>query len=162
MQSSWELHNIITYLCYLIYLTSIGNTSSPPLIEWALPDDPQGRWWEWGNNSMYCRYLELAWWRLEYDPLWWKGRFRPTSAQCLQVGIFHFCYTLFSEFGSWILPLQYLYKLFKRSAKKNCCAYHLLIIAWISWQWDKDFWLKNRVYIWTFKREKSVSNSGRT
>ena len=96
MQSSWELHNIITYLHNLIHLISIGDASSPPLVELALPYDPQGRWWEWGNNSMYRRCLQLARWWLEYDPLWWKGRFRPTSAQCPQVGAFRFSHqTLF-------------------------------------------------------------------
>ena len=98
MQLSWELHNIITYLHNIIHLTSIGDASSPPLVEWALSYDPQGRWWEWGNNSMYRRCLQLARWWLEYNPLWWKGRFRPTSAQCPQVGAFHVCFV----FSFWI------------------------------------------------------------
>ena len=104
MQSSWELHNIITYLHNLTQLASIMDASTPPMVIWALPYNSQGRWWKWGNNSMYRMCLQLAWWWLEYYPLWWKGHFR--SAQCPQVGAFRVWFDIFSGFEHSILPIQ--------------------------------------------------------
>ena len=127
MQSSWELHNIITYLHNLIHLISIGDASSPPLVELALPYDPQGRWWEWGNNFMYRRCLQLARWWLEYNPLWWEGRFRPTSV---------FVLIFFSQIEPRIVPLQ------KECINRNCFSSHRLSINHlIGWRRGKDFWL---------------------
>ena len=149
MQSSWERHNMITYLCYLIYLTSIGNTSIPPLIECALPDDLQERWWEWGNNSMYRRCLQLAWWWLEYDPLWWKGRFRPTSAQCPQVGAFRFSFSIpFSFVWNRNSPPSQWWK-----TEKICSAVSISDHS-ITYWCDRDHWLQqSRWWIISLHRE---------
>ena len=55
----------------------------------------------------WCLQLASSQAMIMYDPLWWKGRFRPTSAQCPQVGAFRFCFDIFSEFETRILPLVY-------------------------------------------------------
>ena len=73
---------------------------SASLIEGALPCDPptvgvMGV----RKQSMNRRCLQLARWWLEYDPLWWKGRFRPTSAQCPLVGAFRHSFHFFFYFS---------------------------------------------------------------
>ena len=147
MQSSWELHNIITYPHNLTQLASIMDASTPPMVIWALPYNSQGRWWKWGNNSMYRMCLQLAWWWLEYYPLWWKGRFR--SAQFPQVDAY---LVWFDNF----LNLNLVFSLFKRREciNKTCFASQLPSInCWIGWCWGKYFWSRDQVFIKLLRRK---------
>ena len=87
MQWGTQFHIGFIYHYNLIHLTSIGDAAA---LLWS--NGHCHMILRGGDGSeetfIHRRCLQLARWWLEYDPLWWKGRFRPTSAQCPQVGAF--------------------------------------------------------------------------
>ena len=81
----------------LIHIALSSNADACYSLNGQLPDDLQWGWWEWGNNLMYHKCLQVARWKVGVRSSVVGGRFSLTSAQLLTCGrlslflyIFHF------------------------------------------------------------------------
>ena len=126
MQWGTQFHIGFIYHYNLIHLTSIGDAAA---LLWS--NGHCHMILRGGDGSeetfIHRRCLQLARWWLEYNSLWWEGRFRPTSV---------FVLIFFSQIEPRIVPLQ------KECINRNCFSSHRLSINHlIGWRRGKDFWL---------------------